>query len=153
MIAKQVSPVKNFDITKYLGKWYEIARLEYRFERHLEHVTAEYSLNTNGTVKVDNRGFDEVKRKWKRSVGKAKFVNDNSVAALKVSFFLFFYAGYNVIALDSNYQYALVAGSNLNYLWLLSREKDIPENIKQDYLSLAAQTGYAVDKLHWTRQD
>ena len=129
--------IKPFDKEKYLGKWYEIARMDFRFERNLNNVTANYSIKENGNIKVDNRGFDYVTREWKQAVGKAKLAGDPDEAKLKVSFFGPFYSGYNVIALDDQYKYALVAGQNLKYLWLLSRETTMPESTKQSYLNIA----------------
>lgn len=134
-IPKGAIAVKPFDQKKYLGKWYEIARLDYKWERNLDNVTATYSLKENGDIKVDNRGYNFKKEKWEESIGKAKPVGDPEEARLKVSFFGPFYAGYNVIALDKDYKYALVAGDNTKYLWILSREKTIPEPIKQNYLA------------------
>lgn len=152
-IPKNVKPVKAFDANKYLGKWYEIARLDMRFERNLNNVTATYSLNENGTIKVDNRGYDYVDEKWKQSVGKAKFIEGKDLGSLKVSFFGSFYAGYHVVALDDQYQYALVAGSNQKYLWILSRTKEIPENVKLDYLKIAQKMGYNTDALIWVEHN
>lgn len=152
-IPKKAKPVKNFDIKRYLGRWYEIARFDYRFEKNLDNAAAEYSLDKNGNVKVQNSGFNTKTKQWKSVNGIAKFRGDRNTGALKVSFFGPFYSGYNVIALDENYQYALVAGKNLNYLWLLSREKFIPENVKQQYLDLAQKIGYDTSRLIWVKQD
>src|SRR4051812_6009706 len=129
-IPKGAVVVKPFDKEKYLGKWYEIARLDFKFERDLNNTTAEYSLNRNGTIRVENRGYNIKKEKWEQVIGKAKFVRADDIAMLKVSFFGPFYAGYNVIAIDPNYKYALVAGKNLKYLWILSRNTIIPDDIK-----------------------
>jgi len=148
-IPKGATAVKPFDSKRYLGKWFEIARLDFRFEKDLNNTSAEYSLNTDGTIKVVNRGYNYKSNEWKQSVGKAKFAGDTSEAKLKVSFFGPFYAAYNVIALDADYNYALVAGKNLKYLWILSREKTMPENIKQDYLKKAENLGYNIAELVW----
>ncbi|MFT3683072.1 MAG: lipocalin family protein [Ferruginibacter sp.] len=145
--------VKPFDADRYLGKWYEIARYDYRFERNLKNVTAEYSLNQDGSIKVVNRGFDYKKNEWKEATGKATFRGDKNEGKLKVSFFGPFYAGYNVIAIDPAYKYALVAGKSLDYLWILSREKTIPQNIKNDYMQKAAAIGYDTSTLVWVEQD
>jgi apolipoprotein D and lipocalin family protein len=152
-IPKGAVPVQSFDKTKYLGKWYEIARLDFKFEKNLNNTTAAYTLNDNGTIKVDNRGFNYKKNKWEQAIGKAKFVNKENVAMLKVSFFGPFYSGYNVIALDEDYKYALVAGKNLKYLWILSRETTIPERIKQKYLKIAEAIGYSTSNLLWVKHD
>jgi len=145
--------VDNFNKEKYLGKWYEIARIDYSFEKNLNNVTAVYSLNNDGSIKVVNPGYNFKKDKEQKSVGKAKFVGADNVGKLKVSFFGPFYAGYNVIAIDNDYRYALVAGKNHKYLWLLSREKTMPDNIKNEYLSIAKKAGFNVDDLVWVKQD
>ena len=152
-IPKGAIAVKPFYTEKYLGTWYEIARLDYRFEKNLNNVTATYSLKKNGPIKVDNKGYNFKKNKWEQAVGKAKPVADPTEAKLKVSFFGPFYSGYNVIAIDKDYKYALVAGENLKYLWILSRETTIPENIKADYLKLAQSVGYDTSKLIWVSHD
>lgn len=151
-IPKGAEAVKPFDKSKYLGKWYEIARFDYRFERNLNNVTATYSLRDDGAIKVDNRGYNTKKNKWEESIGRAKFVKDPNEARLKVSFFGPFYAGYNVIAIDKDYRYALVAGRSLDYLWILSREKTIPNTIKEEYVKKAKGLGYKVEELVWVEQ-
>lgn len=152
-IPKGVTVVSPFEKEKYLGKWFEIARFDFRFERGLNNTTAEYSLNSNGTIKVVNRGYNYEKKIWKEATGKAKFVQHESIAMLKVSFFGPFYGGYNVIAIDPEYKYALVSGSNFDYLWILSREKTIPAEIKSLYLEKAEKLGYKVSNLLWIKHD
>ena len=152
-IPKGAVAVRPFDKEKYLGKWYEIARLDFKFERNLNNTTAEYSVNDDGTIKVVNRGYNYKKDKWSEATGKAKFVEGDDIAKLKVSFFGPFYSGYNVIALDPEYKYALVAGKNLKYLWILSRETHIPEGIKKEYLKLADDLGYETSDLLWVEHD
>lgn len=146
---KGVKPIDHFDASRYLGKWYEIARLENRFEKGLEQVTATYSTRSDDGIRVLNRGYDPVAGKWKESEGKAYFTGAHTTAALKVSFFGPFYGGYNVIKLDKDYQYALVAGPNRDYLWILSRSPTLPEAVKQDYLSTARELGFPVGQLVW----
>lgn len=148
-IPKGAHAVKPFDPQKYLGKWYEIARLDYSFEKNLNNTTAEYHLNDDGSIKVINRGYNFKKQKNEKAVGKAKFVGSHDEAKLKVSFFGPFYAGYNVIALDPDYKYALVAGKNLKFLWLLSRETTIPGQVKNEYLKKAEDLGYDINSLIW----
>ncbi len=152
-IPKGVKAGSNFKKEKYLGRWYEIARLENCFERNMNNTTARYSLKENGTIKVVNAGYDTKKKKWKEVEGKAKFVKEESTAMLKVSFFGPFYSGYNVIAIDKAYKYSLVAGQNFGYLWILSREKTIPEDVKAEYLKIAKNYGFAVDDLMWITHD
>lgn len=151
-IPPGVNAITDFDKEKYLGKWYEIARLDFYWEKGLQNVTADYSLNINGSIKVINSGYDVKNSKWKRSEGKAKFVGDETTGQLKVSFFGPFYSGYNIIAIDKEYKYALVAGHSLHYLWLLSREKTMPENITSEYLFIAQTAGFPIEDLVWTRQ-
>ncbi len=148
-LPERAKTVENFEKNRYLGKWYEIARLDVAFEKNLNNTTAEYSLNEDGTIRVINRGYNTKKKKWKKAEGKAKFVEGENIGRLKVSFFWPFYGSYNVVALDDDYQYALVAGSNLNYLWLLSRETYVPEEIKSEYLEIAGEIGYNTEDLLW----
>ncbi|CAM3628391.1 TPA: lipocalin family protein [Klebsiella variicola] len=149
---KGVQPISGFDASRYLGKWYEVARLENRFERGLEQVTATYGTRSDGGISVVNRGYDPVKKRWNESDGKAYFTGAPTTAALKVSFFGPLYGGYNVIRLDDDYQYALVSGPNRDYLWILSRTPTIPAAVKQDYLNTARELGFDVDRLVWIRQ-
>jgi len=148
-IPEGAEVVKPFDIARYMGKWYEIARLDFKYERDLNNTTATYSLNDNGTVKVVNRGFNIRTKEKAEAIGKAKFAGPDKEGKLKVSFFGPFYSAYNIIALDPDYRYALVAGKNLKYLWILSRETTIPGNIREDYLKKAQQAGYNTSELIW----
>jgi len=148
-IPKNAKAITSFDKEKYLGKWYEIARFDFKFERGLNNTSAEYSLNKDGSIKVVNQGYNYEEKKWVKAIGKAKFVGNDEVAMLKVSFFGPFYSGYNVIALDKDYKYALIAGKNLNYLWILSRETTISESIKNQYLKIAEEIGFKIGNLLW----
>ncbi|WP_292010687.1 lipocalin family protein [Chryseobacterium sp.] len=152
-IPKGAKAVAHFNSEKYLGIWYEIARFDYKFEKNMNNVTATYSFNPNGSIRVDNKGYNYVKNKWKESIGEARFVKDETEARLKVSFFKPIWAGYNVIDIDEDYQYALVAGNSLKYLWILSRTTDIPESIKQRFLEKARKIGYNTDQLIWVEHN
>ncbi len=152
-IPDGVVAIKPFDKTKYLGKWYEIARFDFKFERGLNNTTANYSINDDGTIKVVNRGYNYEKKKWEEAAGVAKFVGGSDVAMLKVSFFRPFYGGYNVLAIDNDYKYALVCGNKLSYLWILSRETTIPEDIKLSYLTIAKKLGFETSALIWVEHD
>ncbi len=152
-IPKGATAVSGFEIDRYMGTWYEIARFDFRFERDLNNTTATYSLNPDGTVKVYNRGYNYVKNQWQDVTGKAKFVGNPTVAMFKVSFFGPFYAGYNVVALDPDYKYALIIGSSPEYMWILSRETTIPEYIKQPFLEIARGIGCETDNLIWVKHD
>ena len=150
---KDASGINNFDVSKYLGKWYEVARYDSWFENNMDKTQAFYSLNENGTVRVENSGFDTIKEKWKTSVGKAKFRGAKNIGELKVSFFGPFYADYTILALDSEYKYSLVSGGTTDYLWILSRTKTIPEEIKNEYLSIAKKFGFDTSNLVWVNQN
>jgi apolipoprotein D and lipocalin family protein len=147
--SKKIDVVQNFDSNKYLGKWYEIARIDYKWEKNLNNVTANYSLNENGTIKVENKGFDQLKNKWKTATGKAKFAGNTNQGKLKVSFLGPFYAAYNIVALDPEYKYALVIGSSPDNMWILSRDTAIPEFIKKAYLQKAQELGVQTAELIW----
>lgn len=150
---KNTVAVKPFDAAKYLGTWYEIARMDYSWEQNLDNVTATYSLREDGMIKVDNKGYNVKKEKWEESVGKAKPDGDPKEGKLKVSFFGPFYSEYNIVAIDADYQYALVAGESTKYLWILSRKKTIPEDVKETYLKKAQSLGYDTNKLIWVKHN
>lgn len=152
-IPKGVKAVEGFDKNRYLGKWYEIARFDFRYEKDLNNTTASYSIDNDGSIKVVNRGYNYVTREWKQVNGKAKFVGADTVAMLKVSFFGPFYGGYNVIALDKDYKYALVAGQSFDYLWILARETTIPDSVKQNYVKLADSLGFKTSDLIWVEHN
>ncbi|CAI1154225.1 outer membrane lipoprotein Blc [Serratia proteamaculans] len=149
---KDVKVVSHFDSQRYLGTWYEIARLDHRFERGLVQVTANYSPREDGGLKVINRGFNPQKQQWQESTGKAYFIGSPQVAALKVSFFGPFYGGYNVIELDADYRYALVCGPNRDYLWILSRTPELDAATRDRLLQTAKNNGFDIDKLIWVKQ-
>ncbi len=146
-------PVTSFDINRYLGQWYEIARLDHSFERGMSDVNATYQLQDDGSVKVINRGYDTRKQAWKEAIGRALFIGDSQTASLKVSFFGPFYGGYHVIALDEqNYRWSLVAGPDRDYLWILARDKTLPAEVREQLLSQAKALGFATNKLIWVEQ-
>jgi apolipoprotein D and lipocalin family protein len=146
----KVKPVKGFDLEKYLGKWYEIARLDHSFERNLEQISAEYSVREDGGVWVKNRGFSIKKNKWEEIVGKAYFVNEPDEGYLKVSFFGPFYGSYVIFELDKNdYQYAFVTGPNKSYLWFLSRTPTVHYSLKEKFQKRAKALGFKTEELIW----
>ncbi len=152
-MSNKVEVVKNFDADRYLGQWYEVARFDFKFEKDLKNVTANYSKREDGKIKVLNKGFNTVKNEWKESEGKAKFAGSENEAALKVSFFGPFYSEYNVVQLDPEYKTALIFGESTDYIWILSRTKTISEDTKKKYLDFATKHGYDLSKLVWTVQD
>jgi apolipoprotein D and lipocalin family protein len=150
----KVSPVTGFELQKYLGKWYEIARLDHSFERGLTRVSAEYSLRDDGGVAVINRGYSQQDAQWKQAEGKAYFVNGPDEGYLKVSFFGPFYGSYVIFELDrEEYQYAFVSGPDLSYLWLLSRKPDLEAEIIDRFVSRAQQLGYDTGQLIFVEQE
>lgn len=145
--------VSPFDKEKYLGKWYEIARTDNRFQRGLTNAFAIYTLNVDGSIKVVNHAYNRKKQQWKSIVGKAKFVQSVDVGRLKVSFFGPFYGGYNVVAIDEAYENVLVLGDSPKYMWILSRHKTIPNQIKTSYLKKAEELGVHINQLIWAKHD
>lgn len=149
-----ILPVDNFDLDRYLGTWYEIARLDHRFERGLSQVSATYSKRSDGGVDVINRGFNSQANKWKEAKGRAYFIGEPDVARLKVTFFWPFYGGYNVIELDQeNYNYALICGPNKKYLWLLARTKTLDAGIKESLIAKAKTLGFNTSELILVKQE
>lgn len=145
-----VRPVTAFDLNRYLGQWHEIARLDHSFERGMRDVSATYSLQEDGSVKVVNRGYDTQRQAWKEAIGRAVFIGDSGTASLKVSFFGPFYGGYHVIALDQqHYRWSLVAGPDRDYLWILARDKTLPADVRERLLGEARALGFATEKLIW----
>jgi len=147
-LPDSVQPVQGFDTKRYLGKWYEIARLDHSFERGLSHVTADYSLRDDGGIRVINRGYSKQKNVWKQAEGKAYFVGRQKTAHLKVSFFGPFYGSYAVFELDhKNYQYAFISGYNNSYLWLLSRKPNVDKTLLKRFINKSKALGFDTDKL------
>ncbi len=143
-----VETVNGFELQRYLGTWYEIARLDHSFERGLSQVTAEYTLRDDGGIRVVNRGYDASAGKWDEAIGKAYFTGDSDVGQLKVSFFGPFYGGYNIIELDKvDYQFSLVAGPDRSYLWILSRTPQMDAATLEKLIRKAKQLGFATDEL------
>lgn len=152
-MPKTVTPVSEFDINRYLGEWYEIARLDHSFERGMTHVKAEYTYRDDGGVSVLNRGFSTTKGEWREARGKAYFVKSPNEGYSKVSFFGPFYGSYVVFHLDDAYQYAFVSGPDLSYLWLLSREPNVSEEIMQIFREMATARGFDLEKLVLVEQE
>lgn len=148
-----ITVVENFDVKSYAGKWYEIARFDFKQEKDLSNVTADYSLEEDNVIKVVNKGFNTVKQEWKEAEGKAKFLDDTTKGALKVSFFGPFYSGYNIVAMEPDYKNALIFGETKDYIWFLSRDKTMSEDVKNKFLKIAKDAGYDLDRLVWTKQD
>ena len=147
-VPKGIEPVSGFVLESYLGKWYEIARLDHRYERGLDNVSAEYSVREDNSVVVKNRGFSQKKQEWKEAIGKAYFKGDPDVAHLKVSFFGPFYGSYVVFNLDKpDYQYAFVTSYNRKSLWFLSRTPNVSDDLYNVFLQQVADLGFEISGL------
>lgn len=148
-----VQAVSSFDLQRYQGRWYEIARLDHSFERGLTDVTATYTPQPDGSVQVINRGFSPDKGQWREAVGKARFTGEPTTGSLKVSFFGPFYGGYHVAALDADYRWALVVGAELDSSWILAREKSLDPATRAAILARARALGVDTDALIWVSHD
>lgn len=147
-IPENLKPVTGFEAERYLGKWYEIARLDHRFERHLTNVSATYTRGENGEIRVLNKGYNTKSGQWKQIEGHARFLEEENVGSLKVSFFGPFYGGYHIIALDrQDYGYSMVTGPSRAYLWILSRNTTLDETVFADLISKASEWGFDTAKL------
>ena len=147
-VPASVEPVQGFDLNRYLGKWYEIARLDHSFEEGLDNVTAVYSLRDDGGVNVVNRGFLSKDDVYQEAQGRAYFVNDSDEGYLKVSFFRPFYASYVIFELDQDgYQYAFVSGPDTSFLWLLSRTPTVEQALLDHFIETSASLGFDTEEL------
>lgn len=153
-LPENIKPVDQFNSNKYLGKWYEIARLDHSFERGLTNVNATYSMRDDGGIWVINRGYDAQKQQWKEAEGRAYFVNSPDQGYLKVSFFGPFYGAYVVVELDhEKYQYSLVSGPDKSYLWILSRTPQMDKETERRLVEKAAALGFDTGKLIFVEHD
>ncbi|MCH2175248.1 MAG: lipocalin family protein [Lentisphaeria bacterium] len=147
-----IEPIKNFELDSYLGKWYEIARLDHGFERGLEQVSANYSMREDGGVKVVNKGYNQKEKEWDEAIGKAYFVDDRTTGFLEVSFFGPFYGSYIIWELGKEYEYAFVCGPSKKYLWFLARTPYVDENMKKYFYARAKEEGFDLEGLIWVEQ-
>ncbi|MCG9759408.1 MULTISPECIES: lipocalin family protein [Pseudoalteromonas] len=148
-----IKPVKDFSVERYTGTWYEIARLDHSFERGMQNVTATYSQNSDGSIKVVNKGYVTEEGEWKEAIGKAKFVANDEIAHLKVSFFGPFYGSYVVFELGEDYQYAFVTSYNRDYLWLLSRTPQVSDTIMTKFKDMSEKYGFNTDELIYMKHE
>jgi len=146
-IPEGVTPVKGFQLDRYLGTWYEIARLNHSFEEGLSDVTATYELRTDEGIDVLNKGYDPEKNAWRDAKGRAYFLDTPDTASLKVSFFGPFYGGYHVMALDPDYRWTMIAGPSHKYFWILARTPNLPQTTLDELLVKARQSGFNLDGL------
>ncbi|MEH6634039.1 MAG: lipocalin family protein [Halioglobus sp.] len=149
-----IKPVDDFQLDRYLGTWYEIARLDHSFERGLSRVTADYSIAEDGGVRVLNRGFSQEEQEWNVAQGKAYFVGDDSTGHLKVSFFGPFYGSYVIFDLDkTDYQYAFVTSYSKDYLWFLSRTPTVSDDLLQRFMVAAQSSGFSTGDIIFVAQE
>lgn len=147
-LPDNLQPVNEFDIQRYLGTWYEIARLDHSFERGLDNISAEYTLRDDGGVQVINKGFSKAEEKWSRAEGRAYFVGREDVGHLKVSFFGPFYGTYAIFELDKeDYQHAFISGPDTSYLWLLSRTPTVDKGLIKQFINKSKSLGFNTDEL------
>ncbi|MFO1394337.1 MAG: lipocalin family protein [Steroidobacteraceae bacterium] len=151
-IPDGMQAVGGFVPERYLGTWYEVARLDHSFERGLTRVTATYAARPDGGIDVLNRGYDADSGEWREARGRARFVGPRDVASLEVSFFGPFYAGYNVIDLDPGYTIALVAGPTRGYLWILARSPTPPRAEVERLVARARALGFDIGALVYVDQ-
>ncbi len=149
MSTESIPAVKSFDLQRYLGTWYEAARLPHSFENGLDQVTATYTLRDDGTIGVLNKGFDVSRGEWKEANGKARFKDAVPGAILEVSFFWIFYGDYKVIELDTvNYSYAMVTSNSKKYLWILSRSSQLDPQIYSELIRKAGEWGFNTSAIY-----
>ncbi len=151
--TSKLEVVSNFEVERYLGVWYEAARMPHGFEKNLSSVSANYSLNEDGTIKVLNRGFNDKKLQWEEVEGVAEFKAAEDQGWLKVSFFKPFYASYKVIYLNEAYTQAIVTGPSYGYLWILVRDPALPTTEIEWLVSKAGEFGFDTGKLLLIEQD
>lgn len=146
-IPDGVAPVRGFQAERYLGTWYEIARLDHSFERGLSDVSATYTRRADGGIDVLNKGYDPAKGAWREAEGRAYFIASPDIASLKVSFFGPFYGGYHVMALDPDYRWAMVAGPSHDYFWILARTPSLPDELVEELVRTARRAGFDLSGL------
>jgi len=143
------SVVRDLDLDRFLGSWYEVARLDHFFERGMSQTEANYVLRDDGNIDVINTGIKNGRPKTAK--GKAKLTDIPSL--LRVSFFGPFYSDYRVMLVDADYRYMLIGSGSDDYLWILSRTPQLADSDRAAILSEAKRRGYDVDKLIWVKQD
>jgi apolipoprotein D and lipocalin family protein len=153
-IPEGLHAIENFEVNRYLGTWYEIGRLENRFETGLERISATYQLRDDGGIDVTNKGWNGQTGEWNQVEGKAYFIDKTDVGRLKVSFFGPFYGAYNIIELDKvNYSYAMVTGPDKSYLWILSKTKELPKQTLATLIEHAKALGFDTDRIILVKQE
>jgi apolipoprotein D and lipocalin family protein len=148
----ETQPMPKVDAARYMGKWYEIARLPNRFENGCAGITAEYSLRADGTVDVLNTCHKGGPNGPARTATAKAWIVDGSNSRLEVSFWRPFKAAYWIIDLDPEYRWAAVGHPEHKYLWILSREKTLPAGVEDSLLARLKALGYDTANLVRPRQ-
>ncbi|MDO6500122.1 lipocalin family protein [Photobacterium sanguinicancri] len=146
-IPDGIEPVKSFNLSRFLGQWYEVARLDHSFESGLSEVSATYTQRDDQGLNVINRGYSKEKNQWNEAIGKGYFVDNTDIGHLKVSFWGPFYSSFVIFELGENYDYAFVAGYSKDYLWLLSRTPQVDPHILKKFIADAERKGFDTSKL------
>ena len=147
--AVDLTPVKDVDLSRYLGSWYEIARFDHWFERDMTNTKANYETRKDGHIGVTNTGLKNGTAKIATAIAKTTA----TPGLLRVSFFRPFYGDYRILWLDSGYRHALVGGDDGDFLWILSREPKITDDMRETLLAEAKRRGYDTTRLIWVKQE
>ena len=143
-----LTPVNDVQLSRYLGTWYEIARFDHWFERDMTHAKAYYEMREDGHINVTNTGLKNGKEKMATAIAKTTATS----GLLRVSFFRPFYGDYRILWLDKDYHHALIGGDDADYLWLLAREPNLSEALRETLLNEAKRRGYDTSRLIWVNQ-
>ena len=152
-IPGNINTVSSFNIWKFLGKWYEIARMEQFYEKNLSNTSIECLINENGTILIYNSGYNNISKKWVKAVGKVRLKSIQTEASFEICYYNIFNSRYSIIGIDEDYQYALIMGSDIKKAWIISRSISLPENIKSDFLELANSFGIDISSFIWVVHD
>ncbi len=151
--TRGLPPVTGFDAGRYAGTWYEIARFPHVFERGLTRVTAEYTAQADGSIRVVNRGYDPAKQKWRSATARAVFPGAHDIGLLRVTFFWPFSASYKVVKLDEKeYAWAVVTSGTLDYFWILARTPRLPPETYAELVKFAADSGFDTSRIEKVEQ-
>ncbi len=153
-IVPELETAEHVDIQRYMGTWFEIAKLPQRFERGLVGITATYSILPSGKVRVVNKGYKgDFNGSTRTAQGGATVVDTRTNAKLKVSFFWPFSGNYWILELGIDYEYAVVGDESRKYLWILSRTPQMDEAVYNDLLKRVQAKGFDISKLEKTPQE
>ena len=148
--TSDIAAVRDFEPDRYMGTWYEIARLPQYFERDLDEVKARYTLNDDGTIEVENSGVRDGNVQSITGKARLKYPDANPLSGeLRVSFFWPFYSDYRVIELAPDYSYAVVTAGSRDYLWVLARRPTMEKAQLDGILNRAKEHGFDIGELEY----